>query len=138
MTGSVSQMARDLGNGEMEVVGRDSLEKAQEAEYRTVNIPGFGACRARSLTEQEKTEIELGFHEAGIDATLSEVRPHLIVHQWVDGEGKRILSDDELEVAKGLNGRIAGPLGKLCMELAGYLETDFEEAAGNLPETLGE
>ena len=86
----------------------------REFEYTVLPEGKFRLC---SLCESERCWVEQADPEAR--------RRRLLCVALRDDNGHRILTDDQEDEIKKVNGRVAGRLFEVAMRLSGYGEDDF-------------
>lgn len=113
---------------------RDDLLLPAERRYIDVALGGSRKVRLQSLTEPE-----LSAYEASILTSKGEFSPSkmmrarrkLICLTVVDGEGNRVLGDEDAINLQNMDGAFANEIYNAAMAHCGIRETDIEDLAKN-------
>lgn len=114
-------------------VGRDQFLAAAKRRYTEATLAGFGRVRLQSLSEGERGRIE---SQTNYDAKknkgdgIAKWRARWIIAAVVDGDGKRLFSDAELDTVQALDSRVTGPLYDIIAVHCG-VDMDIEESEKN-------
>lgn len=117
---------------------REHFLAARKRRFKEVELPGFGKCRIRSMTEFEWSALDMkniDKQKGGLNWNAyrySDAR--LIAFCVVDGDGEPVFSDADLDVIMGFDTSIIVPLRKEILEHCGLRGT-VEESEKNLSGT---
>ena len=122
------------GNGQL--AGREALLSPCKRRHTIEDIPGVGRCRFQSLSERERSQWEQRLRNKRgdvIPAREREVRRALVALSWVDGDGARVLSDEDIKCDAFDNADML-PVAKMAaavMAHCGLDESDIEDSEKN-------
>lgn len=126
------------------VISKEAFLATDDAQYREVDVPGWGTVRIRSLSGAGRDtymKAILQWQEDGTSRVkTADAEAHLLALTLVDEEGKPWFSNVE-EGVKVLREKNAASLQKaffVAMELSGLQEEAIEVAAEGLGETPSE
>ncbi len=116
------------------LISRDALLGKTARRYMTVDLPGGEKARIQSLTELEKSEFEFAVISTKGKALRSKMviaRRTLVVLCLVDNDGKRILSDADLDALAQIDGAVISAIYDEARIHCGFEEGDIEGLAKN-------
>jgi len=120
--------------------GREILDY-DDRQYETVEVPEWnqdGATvfvRLRGLTgsERDAWEASLLKDEGGRRPKMdyTNLRAKLIVHSWVDGDGRRVFNDRDAPALGRMSASALQRLFEVCQKLSRLTDEDVEELTKN-------
>jgi hypothetical protein len=114
-------------------ISKEGLLAKCERIYREFTIRSGETIRIQTLTELEKAEIELLMlnNKGSVDVRkLPESKLRTMCACMVDGEGKRLFSDDEWRSLQPLNSSVVAEIYSECLEHIGFEDAEVEELVG--------
>lgn len=118
------------GNG----FSAQALLGATRRRYREFEVPPFGKYRIRSLTERERSQMEgdqLSKKGEFSKQKLMESRRRLIAWCLVDGDGERLIGDDQIPQLEEVDSLLTAAIYDACLDHCGFSDADIEDLAKN-------
>lgn len=105
-----------------------------ERRFRDVALPDGGSVRIRSLTEFERSSLELRmFDKSGkvSVAKLPEAKLRTLACCIVDDAGEPLFAEQDWREIQALDSGIVAKIYSACLEHIGFEDEEIEELAGN-------
>lgn len=115
----------------MNLISRETLLGALECPEETVDIPALGgAVKVRGLSGVDLDS----YHQAITvgkgnkrDVNMKNLRTKLVVRCVVDGNGRRLLTDDDADALSQIRGDVIGKLFTVAQKLSGLSDEEIDE-----------
>lgn len=115
-------------------LSRDQLLAAQALPYEDVEIAELGRVRVQGLSLAQRDEYESAVVEnrgRNVAVNRENIRAKLIVRCLVNGNGERLLKDDDVALVGALAAKTLDRVFAVCQKLSGLSPDDLEVLAGN-------
>lgn len=107
------------------------IKNAKDYELTTVNVPEWGGdVLLRPLTSDAKDQYELAMLGVS-ESNTGRIRALLVALCLVDAQGKRIVSDDEIEALGDKSGKVLDRLYQEARKINGLNGDEIDEAKKN-------
>lgn len=117
------------------LLNRDAILQIQDLPHEDVEIPEWGGTvRVRALTGTERDVFEGNMIERRGKSTkmnLRNIRAKLVALTVVDGEGKRLFSDNDVEALGKKSALALNKIFEVAQRLSGIRPEDMEEIEKN-------
>lgn len=115
---------------------RDLILAADDLRHEDVHVPEWGCTvRLKAMTGEERDSFESSIlrdrsnPSSGVDPRNFHAK--FLVRILCDADGKRLFSDDDVELLSGKSASVLDRLYDVGASLAGLLPSDAERLAGN-------
>lgn len=119
----------------MKTLNRDDILKADDLTTQTINVKEWGgAVIIRTMTGAERDYFESSlFSDKGADKTanIKNLRARLLSLCLVDGDGKRLFADKEIEMLGSKSAKVLDRLYTIAAKLNAIGAKDEEELTKN-------
>jgi hypothetical protein len=114
------------------ILGKEEILKQQDLDYRDEEVPEWcGTVRIRMMTGTERDSFENSIYKGG-KQDMQNIRSKLLVNCLIDGEGKRLFKQADIEQLGGKSAAVLDRLFKIAQELNGMGAGEVELLAKNL------
>ena len=119
----------------MNFLNRDAILGVEDLRRETVDVLEWGGCvcvRCMTGTERDAFESEAyAVRGKNVEINRENFRARLLVRTLVNEEGKRLFSDQDLELLGGKSARALDRLFTVSMRLNGLSKEDVEDLTKN-------
>lgn len=119
------------------LLDRAAIMAANDLRTEDVEVPEWGGTvRVRSLTGSERDQFENEVIERKgkkTDVNMRDIRAKLVVLACVDGEGRRVFSDDDVRWLTKKSAAALDRVATVAQLLAGLRAEDMQEMSKNSP-----
>jgi hypothetical protein len=119
------------GNG---FATRDAILARKPRRVKTVDVPGWGKFRIRSLTELERSRFEATIRDKNGQVSSSkmiDLKCRLIVLCVVDENGDPLLQNSDIEELRQQDSKLTNALVEEIQSHCGYSDADLEDLEKN-------
>ena len=121
-----------------ELVGREMFTRPALRRYRAFDVPDFGRVRIQSFTEREMSAYQAGFLDKRGEPSprrIAEMRRRIIALCVVDGDGDRLLTDQDADAIGNGDSAVMGCIQEEIQDHINFgSDDDLEELAKNSEE----
>jgi hypothetical protein len=117
---------------------RDTILARKPRRIKTVEIPGWGKFRIRSLTELERSRFEATIRDKSGQVSsnkMIDLKCRLIVLCVVDGNGDPLLNNSDIEELRQQDSMLTNALVEEIQAHCGYSDADLGDLEKNLEPT---
>ena len=110
-------------------INKSYLLELPKRRYRDVELPKYGQARIQSLTELERSMIELAI--LADEAAKVTLKARWVAAAVVDGEGRRIFADQDVPAIMEMDSAVINVLVDAIVDHANVTNDDREQLAKN-------
>jgi hypothetical protein len=120
----------------MAMISRDGLLSKTARRYKEIAFDGE-TYRIQSLTEAERAKYEIQLQDKKNGYQFEKSRRLMVCKTLVDESGSRILSDDDADLLKAVDGRVMAMLYSAAIDHCGYDDKEVEDLSKNSEAVAG-
>lgn len=124
-----------------DLISRDALLGAAPRRFAVVPIEGLGNVRIRSLTELERSRIEVSMRDKRgnlSSAKSMDLKSRLIVDCVVDAQGNQLYTNNDIQHLRRQDSKVTNALVDAIQAHCGWSDDDIEDLEKNSGATAGE